>query len=370
MTVTDERDRPGPERSAVHEARLALCKYQKERVHYACEVLVAEGGLGSGAVLDFLEIYGYLPRRSQQTANVRTLVSAWRRGQGLADTGGPIPAMTPEMLEILDARAVASETADANPRPRPLKVVREPAPAPAPAPAAASGQDQPFKAPKGALGFYVVAVMAIGVSVDTSFRFFGEKLGIHGVAQYALFTVMEAALIACGWAMAQNVRANRGPGPYRVTAWALCGFAAYAAVDLSGPIEGPARAVLGPALGLVMLHHALGIDKRAARGDGVVGTWGRVVWEYRERFLSLLGLGNDSRTALQRTRERSARRAARLVLAPKWTPFRKARLDRAIRQSGMDADAGMKDRMLSALAHRKHRDALETLELPSPWMTD
>lgn len=230
-----------------------------------------------------------------------------------------------------------------------------------------AGRPATGKAPKGALAFYAVAVMAIGVSVDTSFRFFGEKLHITGTAQYLLFAVMEAALIACGLGMAHSVRAGSGPGPYRVTAWALCGFAAYAAIDLSGPIEGPARAVLGPVLGLVMLHHALGIDRRAV-GNERAGTLTRVARELRERVLSLLGLADDGRDALSRTRERAARRAARLANADRGL-FREPRLRRAIRQSNVAHDARQRERMLAELAVLQHVEGLKGLTQESPWET-
>lgn len=82
---------------------------------------------------------------------------------------------------------------------------------------------------------------------------------------------------------------------------------------LSGPVEGIARVALGPILSLVMLHLALGIEIRN-RTAVRTGTWARVGVEIRERVLSRLGLGNDERTALTRTRERAARRVARLAV--------------------------------------------------------
>jgi hypothetical protein len=40
VTVPDNQDqRPELEHNAAHAARLALCKTQKERIEYACEVL-------------------------------------------------------------------------------------------------------------------------------------------------------------------------------------------------------------------------------------------------------------------------------------------------------------------------------------------
>ena len=89
--MPDDRERPELVRDATHEAHLALCKNQRERVEYVCEVLAASGSLGSGAVLDWLELYGYLPRRDAQKSNVRTRVAKWRKAQVLDPASVPKP---------------------------------------------------------------------------------------------------------------------------------------------------------------------------------------------------------------------------------------------------------------------------------------
>jgi hypothetical protein len=220
--------------------------------------------------------------------------------------------------------------------------------------------------PVGAKGFYAVALLSIGVSVDTSWRFFALRLGItDAVERVVLFSVMESALVACGWAMRAGVRRDGRPGPARLVAWALTAFAAFAAISLSGPVAGAARVLLGPVLGLVMLHLALGIEIRAARRRTT--TWARVGRELRERLLSLLGLGDDHRDALARTRDRAALRAAKLALASRWTPFRTSRLRKALHASHVAHDPAQRDRMLRELGVLQHARKLAETTQPSPW---
>jgi hypothetical protein len=137
------------------------------------------------------------------------------------------------------------------------------------------------------------------------------------------------------------------------------------AFDLAGPVSGLARVTLGPVLGVVMLHLALGIELRYTRRR--VTTWSRVSRELKERFLSRLGLGDDERDALARTRDRAARRAAHLARASWFTPFRKTRLDRALRAANAAHDDRMRSRLMAELAAVQHADELRRLDLASPW---
>lgn len=113
-----------------------------------------------------------------------------------------------------------------------------------------------------------------------------------------------------------------------------------------------------------MLHLALGIEIRHAGARA--GTWTRVLGELRERALSRLGLANDQRDAVTRTRERATTRAARLAMTPR-TPRRAARLARALRVAGVAHDPAMRDRLLAELAVLRHAGELASLPQASPW---
>jgi hypothetical protein len=220
--------------------------------------------------------------------------------------------------------------------------------------------------------YYAGAAGGLAVSLNTSWRFFGDRLGVVGAERVVMFSVLELAFVACALGMRANVRhidpttGRRGSaGAPRLVAWALCGLSGYAALVLSGPVDGIARVALGPVLSLVMLHLALGIEIRHRAGSRT-GTWSRVAGELRERALSRLGLADDDRDAATRTRERAARRAARLVLTPR-APWQAARLARALRAAGLAHDPAMRERMLAELAMLRSAGQLATLPLASPW---
>jgi hypothetical protein len=327
-----------------HGTELGRLRTKKAQIHYALE------HMPRGSTVE--DVRRWLHKHGQQPPGrpyAAPIVNDWRARNGVTDTAGHV-LLTPELLAKMDAED-GGETVE-----QPAEQHLEP-----PAELAA----EPSK-PAGAKGFYAVAVLSIGVSVDTSWRFFEQRLGITDVPErIVLFSVMEAALIACGWAMRGGVRRDGRPGPARLVAWALTAFAAFAALSLSGPIAGTARVLLGPVLGLVMLHLALGIEIRASRQRTT--TWARVGRELRERLLSLFGLGNDHRDALARTRDRAALRAAKLALAGRWTPFRTSRLRKALHASHVAHDPAQRARMLRELGVLQHANKLAETTQPSPW---
>lgn len=226
------------------------------------------------------------------------------------------------------------------------------------------------RAPKGTAGFYVVAVVATMVSVNTSWRFFADVFDVDNkVERAAMFAVLEMALVACGVAMRANVRRSGRPGPARMLAWVLCGLSAYMAVELSGLGEGIARVALGPALALVALHLALGIEIRAKQGEDT-GTWAKVRGELRERALSRMGLGNDERHAAERTRDRALRRAARLAAGHGHGLRRQARLAKAVHACGAAESAQRRAELIEQTAALRSLHDLRQLDLPSPWRTN
>jgi hypothetical protein len=222
--------------------------------------------------------------------------------------------------------------------------------------------------------YYAGAAGGLAVSLNTSWRFFGDRLGVFGAERVVMFSVVELALIACALGMRANVRhidpATGRPGSAgapRLVAWALCGLSGYAALVLSGPVDGTARVALGPVLSLVMLHLALGIEIRH-RATVRTKTWARVAGELRERVLSRLGLADDDRNAATRTRERAVARAARLVVA-RHAPWRSTRLARSLRAAGVAHDPALRERLLAELAVLRSADQLATLPMFSPWLS-
>lgn len=216
----------------------------------------------------------------------------------------------------------------------------------------------------GAAGFLLAAALCVGVSLDTSWRMFGEVLGIVGWERLLMFSALEVAFVACGYSMRSSSRQFGTPGPSRLLVWALAALASYFAVVVAGPLGGSVRAAV-VLCGVVFLHHALGIEIRS-QGMQQTGTLARVGREMRERLLSRLGLADDERDALTRTRERAARRAARLALAP-HVIARQTRVARALTASRVGTDERAFAHLIAEVSVLRHARALAELDVPAPW---
>lgn len=223
------------------------------------------------------------------------------------------------------------------------------------------------RAPWVALACYLVAVVSLLVSLNTSWRFFEHVLHIPTAngERWVMFAVAELALVVCGAGMAVNVQRTGHPGAFRAPVWAMCAAMAYMAWAMSTTDEAVGRILLGPVLGTVMLHLGLGLELRARHHR--TSTAARIGRELRERCLSRLGLGDDDRDAAQRSRDRRAYQAAALSRPRRWPWSRAARLERALLAAGVADDPVMRERMLARLAVLNHAGELATHTQPSPW---
>ena len=221
----------------------------------------------------------------------------------------------------------------------------------------------PEHKPRGSGPWYIAFVVALGVSVDTSWRYFGDHLHIVGAERVLLFSVVEVFLLAAAWSMRAGVRRDGNPGSARWVAWALCGVQAYMALGVAGPLDAPVRVGLGSVLALVALHQALGIEIKARTGVRS-GTLARIGRELRERALSRLGLADDARDALARTRERAAVRAATIATSRK--PNLRT-LRRAVLKSGAATSPEMRALLLDTRAALGSVDKLVDMDVDSPW---
>jgi len=226
---------------------------------------------------------------------------------------------------------------------------------------------QEQRAPWAAFACYVVAVVSLAVSLNTSWRFFDRVLHIPSAygERFVMFAVAELALVVCGAGMAVNVHRDGRPGSFRVIVWSMCAAMAYMAWAESAAEEAVGRILLGPVLGTVMLHLGLGLELRARHQH--TGAVARIARELRERCLSRLGLADDGRDAAQRTRDRKAYAVAVLSRPRRWPWSREARLERALLAAGVADDEAMRDRMLARLAVVRHAHELSALAQPSPW---
>lgn len=215
--------------------------------------------------------------------------------------------------------------------------------------------------------FLAGACIGVVVSGDTSWRFFQTRAHINSVwERLAIFSGVEVVLVACGIAMYERAKEGHSPGNARWLAWALSGVSGYAALMLDGFPAGPFRVAAGPVLAVVALHMAMGIEIRHSGAKRRSEVLGKVLGELRERCLSRLGLGDDSRDARTRTRHRAAVRAARLAVRERAL-FKAVRLRRALVKAGVADDQEMRWVVERTLAVLKHAEALEDQRWESPW---
>jgi hypothetical protein len=227
-----------------------------------------------------------------------------------------------------------------------------------------------------AVAFWLAFAIGVTVSADTSWRFFEVKVGVANLVERTMmFAGVEVMLLAAGLAMRNSMATTQRPGRSRYLTWGLCVMSAVAALQLSGWPIGPARVLFGPILAVIALHYALGVELRdasttsAARREAVT-MFGRIARELQERLLSRLGLADDARTALQRTRERAADRAARLAIADSGSRFAwltQRRLRRALRAANIPHDTEMTARVVARLSMERAAGELQNVTTASPW---
>lgn len=394
-----------------HVAALIDIRTKADRVRYACEHAPTPH---VPVVLAWLTAHGANPAphdRSEIAPRYAIpIVKSHREARSMADTGD-LPVLTDAVLAEFDAATpdgiagakvqtdpaevqtpptVDGDQVQTEPEPAaPADIEPAPTAEPEPEPAEPADTEPADKRSRKARGtgpFYLVALIATFISLDTAFRFFGEILHITGsltvtiplwngqswhlqnapVERWVLCGVVEMGLIACGYAMRSNVRRGDKPGPAQLVAFALVAFSTVMAITLGGPVAGVARAILGPVLGLIFLHLALGIEVHVRSGGTKSGTLSKVTNELRERALSRLGLGDDNRDAITRTRDRAIDQATRLATA-RFVIAREVRLARAVHRSGVATNPAARERLKAQVATQRNITDLIKLEVPSPW---
>ncbi|MEU6221857.1 hypothetical protein ABZ845_30820 [Streptomyces sp. NPDC047022] len=193
------------------------------------------------------------------------------------------------------------------------------------------------------LGLLVPALMALGMSADTSYRYMGLALHITApIERAALCGVAEAAIIALtlyAWATSTRTAAY--------LAYAAVLIQAVPAFRVSGDSGGLIRVALGPVLLALLLHLLLGLELRmtGARSDSLMSQAAR---ELRERLTARLGIGARGADSAAIARSRAADRAVRLAGAANLSPRstrRSERRNKALAQAldaarhGLDGDA-------------------------------
>lgn len=219
---------------------------------------------------------------------------------------------------------------------------------------------------------YVVALMTLGLGLNTSWRFFDTVFHItnENGERYVMFALAEVAMVVFGVNLVASVRRTGKPGAFQPLVWGMCAGSGYMAWAMSTDSrEAVGRIIFGPVLGTIALHAALGLEKRARHG-AQVGMLARIGRELRERFLSRFGLADDARDAAQRTQDRAIYRAATLSMPRRMPWTRQARLERAIRAGKVADDDSARQRLQERLRVLQHASELAQLVQESPWDRD
>lgn len=201
----------------------------------------------------------------------------------------------------------------------------------------------------GARLYYLAGIAGMGVSVDTSWNFFGSVLHVDNLyVRGVIFFVLEIAQVACARGMQVSMREHNKPGPARWVAWALCAMCAYMAYFVSGFFLGIARVVAGPVLSLVMLHLALGIEGRKfhVRSDSTVVV---VLRELRQRFLAMLGLGDEGRDAKAMICEKHAMKAFQIHMTGDNSPKSQRRFVEHLSKADLPNNPALRDKFIDMM---------------------
>jgi hypothetical protein len=215
--------------------------------------------------------------------------------------------------------------------------------------------------------FYAAAVAGMVVSLNTSWSYFGEVIGITDVVERGvMFFPLELAQLACGWGMRASIRRHGKPGPARFIAWFLCAISAYMAWGLSGFWVAVVRVLLGPVLSLVMLHLALGIEIRSLK-VGADSVLARVSAELRERLLAYLGLSDEGRDAQAIARRLRVRRAVRVYMTGKGTPRQRSRFTKLLAKADLANDPEALEMFINSMKLAANVERIHDLRYPMPF---
>jgi hypothetical protein len=225
------------------------------------------------------------------------------------------------------------------------------------------------------------ALLCTSYSGDTSWRFAQDRLHMANAGERSMmFAAAEVALFSMALMARQNLRTQGAPGAPGMLVWVITGVQVIPAYSESGIIAGTVRAFVGPALGALLWHLAMGIELRHAKpGEDSQSLPALLAREARERLLSRLGLARRGRNAAQISRDRwtdiATRRAAHLsdIQAGGAKPWRLARARKRLAVAVDRTDVGVlpeqRDVLLNRLAAYRNAAELATLPLPSPWRT-
>lgn len=223
----------------------------------------------------------------------------------------------------------------------------------------------------------LAASIATGVSAQGMWRFSGDVLGFDGPLRLLLFAFIEVAVITSAVRARRNMRENYSAGIDGVAVWALTGLSAVlSSMDARSLAEALFR-LAAPLVAAWLWERGMAIERHRITGRA------RINWRITpERVMVRVGLAEASdRTASEVD---AHRRLTRVALAAKRARALRAAgasdrrmrvaltkldraMDRAVEYTGLAADPGRQEALLSQIGALYNTSALIDLRPPIPW---
>ncbi|MEU7230053.1 hypothetical protein [Streptomyces chrestomyceticus] len=244
------------------------------------------------------------------------------------------------------------------------------------APAAGEGGRRKFSA--GTIAAVLAFIVCTSVSLDTSYGFTADGLGMTEPAERVLSCAAFEMLIAmCVLGARERMAAEGSPGWYGSAVWVFAALSSIPAWHEGGGLTMGTlvRIIVGSFGSALAAHSALGLDLRHRTGEESQTAAAQILRDLRERLMALLGLAHRNLTAQQITEGRAMDRAVDLAHrhhamkdTDGWRGRRlQAKLARAQDRAGCALDEERRAIYRARVAQRVYAGQLHITEADSPW---
>lgn len=236
----------------------------------------------------------------------------------------------------------------------------------------------------GTLSAGVAFTVCTSVSLNTSYRFTLDGLGMTGTPERILScAAFEALLAMCVLGARERMADPESPSPgwYGGAVWIFAALSAIPAWHEGGGLStGTAvRIIIGAFGSALAAHSMLGLELKHRSGKESEAPLAQITRDLRERLMSRMGLSVRNRTAQQISEARALSRAVDLADAydrmDEKTRKNRAgrrcakRLAQAQDAAGLATDQQRREEYRARVAQRRYSTELEIRVTESPWHT-
>lgn len=236
----------------------------------------------------------------------------------------------------------------------------------------------------GTLSAGAAFIICTSVSLNTSYRFTLDGLGMTGTPERVLScAAFEALLAMCVLGARERMADPESPSPgwYGGAVWVFAALSAIPAWHEGGGLStGTAvRIIIGAFGSALAAHSMLGLELKHRSGKESEAPLAQITRDLRERLMSRMGLSVRNRTAQQISEERALSKAVDLAdaydrMSPKDQKNRAGRrcakrLARAQDAAGLAMNPARTEEYRARVAQRRYATELTITETESPWHT-